>query len=216
MSDIIESVKEAKELCKMYMEFQTDIFVVQYALDYYKVILGYINNLPYEISKIPEIQQFKQKEITNIQFNIALANWFMSKYTTNKNDVQNKYEQSKKFLNQILESTPTHIKAIALKAKIFIEQGYDEKAKEFLQQLKTLDEQNEVFQDPKCMQILNNQKPMDFFTRLRRLEEIEESESIKSKDQKDIDKTTYEEIEKQKAEICEEWNEAEKEETKGE
>jgi len=69
----------------------------------------------------------------------------MSKYTTNKNDVQNKYEQSKKFLNQILESTPTHIKAIALKAKIFIEQGYDEKAKEFLQQLKTLDEQNEVF-----------------------------------------------------------------------
>jgi len=55
MSDIIESVKEAKELCKMYMEFQTDIFVVQYALDYYKVILGYINNLPYEISKIPEI-----------------------------------------------------------------------------------------------------------------------------------------------------------------
>ena len=199
---IFNSVQKAKDLCKIYMGFQADPFIIQYAIDYYKIAIAFVKQIPNPFIKMANIAEFASKEKINISFNLALAYWFIALRTKNPSEESQKMDMCKKYCSEAENMDPKHVKAIALKAKVFVFQDCTEKAKEYLKRLLELDPENEMFKNPKYKSIVESKDgpKKDFYVRYKMLMESEEKEEAKKEVTNKLEKARIDNIdEKAKA-----------------
>lgn len=135
--------------------FSNDPSIVQYAADYYiRLLNSYIKGMPACFTSMPTVSELLKQETKNINFNIALAYWFIAKSTKNIAEANKRLDDVKKYCNLVLNDDERHIKSLALKSKAFVEQSDDESAKVPLRKLHTIDPHNELFESHKFRMLI--------------------------------------------------------------
>jgi hypothetical protein len=196
---IYKTVQAAKEVCSSYMGFQSDIYILQYAVDYYNQLLSYLKQIPAQFSKVPTVAEYLAKEKAKVYFNMALGLFFIAKSTKNLSEIDIKLTACKNACSEAEQLDSKYIKPIALKAKVFVEECHTEKAKEYLVKLKNLDPNNEMFKNSKYTSILEyNEHPKeDPFIRHKKILEMEEQEDIKKEEEFALEKARREAIDEE-------------------